>query len=372
MSKTTYTFHKISNLFELRSTTCDHKIVIEPGASKYPWMEALEPGRIVNISESGRWNSSISYHNEYGGGLQNTGKTTKVITPINVTLTKLDDLDIDNSLFDPLPTNTIFDQFCSTEGGFLPGTNVMFAAGPGLGKTTIGCELLSKLHDAGKKVIFISAEMNQIDMSRYLKRFPHWGQIPMLFLADYSDNSAKQVIEQVLAEGYDMVFTDSFSEVCDTVKEDSNLSRGAVEKWFLTLMNSHNTGNNKLKKYTTFLTILQVGKSGVFSGSNKLKHMSSAMIHLEWDGSENNGKRYMYFSKNRVGQVGKKLYYSLDGGVKFDSKRFTRDIQNDETLAAERTQLAGESNSFDALFGFNKLSADEYKTEDALDEKVAS
>lgn len=361
MSKNTYTFRKTSNRFELKSTLDSHLIVIEPGSSKYEWMQALQPTRLVNISDAGRWNSSISYNNEYGGGLQKLKAEVKA-KPIVVKLTKLDDLDIDASLFDSLPTNTVFDQFCSTEGGFLPGTNVMFAAGPGLGKTTIGCELISKLHDSGKKVIFISAEMNQIDMSRYLKRFPHWGQIPMLFLADYSDNSAKDVIEQVLAEGYDMVFTDSFSEVCDTVKEDSNLSRGAVEKWFLTLMNLHNTGHNKLKKYTTFLTILQVGKSGVFSGSNKLKHMSSAMIHLEWDGSENNGKRYMYFSKNRVGQVGKKLYYSLDGGVNFDAARFERDVQNDITLDKERSQLDGESNAFDALFGFNHVASAEFTT----------
>lgn len=218
--------------------------------------------------------------------------------------------------------------------------------------TTVGVDLIANLHLQGKKVLFISAEMNQIDMSRYLKRFPHWGKVPMLFMADYADHNSKDVIESILNEGWDLVFTDSFSEVCDTVKEDCGMTRGAVEKWFLQLMDQNNIANNIAKKYTTFMTILQVGKSGIFSGSNKLKHMSTAMVHLEWEGSENSGRRFMYFSKNRSGDVGKKLYYDLNGGVTFDEDRYTRDLFNDELLIEERKALDSESSAFDKLFGF--------------------
>ena len=111
------------------------------------------------------------------------------------------------------------------------------------------------------------------------------------------------------------------------------------------------------------MTILQVGKSGIFSGSNKLKHMSTAMIHLEWEGSENSGKRYMYFSKNRCGSVGKKLYYDFSNGVNFDEARFCRDLLNDEVLDQERKQLQTEGSAFDKLFGFsNDAIPEELKT----------
>jgi DNA repair protein RadA/Sms len=229
----------------------------------------------------------------------------------------------------------------------------MLAGAPGIGKTTVLLELLSRLHNTGKNVLFISAEMNQIDMSRYLKRFPHWGQLPILFLADYTENCPKQVIESVLDGGWDLVLTDSYTEVNDTIKEECNMTRGKTEKWFLDLMTQHNKGGNSKKVYTTFITILQLSKGGTFVGSNKLKHMTTAMVQMDWDGNENSGRRYMEFSKNRVGNVNKKLYFELTNGVQFDEARWTRDLFNDEVLSEERKALEGESGAFDRLFGFS-------------------
>jgi hypothetical protein len=82
--------------------------------------------------------------------------------------------------------------------------------------------------------------------------------------------------------------------------------------------------------------------------------MTTAMMLLDWDGSENSGRRFMEFSKNRTGNVGKKLYYELGNGVSFDEGRYTRDLFNDEVLAEERKALNSESNAFDKLFGFDK------------------
>lgn len=279
--------------------------------------------------------------------------------PVEVKLEKLDNLQIDDSLFESLNTNTIFDKFCSSEGGIQKGTNIMAVGAPGIGKTTVLLELLSKLHDAGKRVLFISAEMNQIDMARYLKRFPNWGQLPILFLGDYSDNDPKGVIEQTINQGWDLVLTDSYTEVNDTVKEESNMTRGKVEKWFLNLMSENNKANNEHKLYTTFITILQMSKGGTFVGSNKLKHMTTSMMRLDWDGNENSGRRYMEFSKNRVGQVNKKLYFDLDGGVNFDEARYARDLFNDVIVEEERKQLSNEADSFDRLFGFGDFATEE-------------
>ena len=349
----TYTIHETveDNFFLLNVNNPTDKILINRSHSKYRWVSE-NLGRVVNINAKGHMNSSADRNNYYGNQVE--AQLPQPKKPVVVSLTKLDDLNIDDSLFTSLPTNTIFDQFCSTEGGFLPGTNIMAAGAPGVGKTTVLLELLSKLHASGKRVLFISAEMNQIDMARYLKRFPHWGQLPILFLSDYTDGCPKSVIEQVLMDGYEVVLTDSYTEVNDTIKEECNLSRGKTEKWFLDLMTQHNKGGNNRKTYTTFVTILQLSKGGNFVGSNKLKHMTTAMMLLDWDGSENSGRRYMEFSKNRTGQVGKKLYFELSNGVQFDEGRYTRDLFNDEVLAEERKALDSESTAFDKLFGFDK------------------
>ena len=351
MNRQSYIIRPQDNHFQLVNTKDQSTILIEPGHSKFEWIQNQDPYRIINITETGRWTSNKDYNNDYGTP---SPQSENKCAPVEVTLTKLDDLNIDDSLFTSLPTGTIFDQFCSTEGGFLPGTNIMAAGAPGVGKTTVLLELLSKLSAQGKRVLFISAEMNQIDMARYLKRFPHWGQLPILFLSDYTEACPKGVIEGVLNQGWDVVLTDSYTEVNDTIKEECNMTRGKTEKWFLDLMTQHNKGGNKTKTYTTFVTILQLSKGGNFVGSNKLKHMTTAMMTLDWDGNENSGRRFMEFSKNRTGQVGKKLYYELTDGVSFDEGRYTRDLFNDEVLAEERKALTGESLAFDKLFGFDK------------------
>jgi predicted ATP-dependent serine protease len=272
---------------------------------------------------------------------------------MKVKLTKLDDLKFNESLFVPMPTGTPVDKFLSNDGGFMPGCNIMAAGAPGVGKTTVLLEMLYQVQatNPDKKVLFISAEMNQLDMARYLKRFPHWGQLPILFLSDYTDADPQQVIESTLNQGWDLVLTDSYTEVNDTVKEECNLTRSKTEKWFLDLMIAQNQGKNKRKVYTTFITILQLSKGGTFVGSNKLKHMTTAMMELNWKGGENSTQRYMEFSKNRLGQVGQKMYFNFDGGVTFDQARYQRDLLNEAMLAEEREKLEQEEGAFDALFG---------------------
>lgn len=333
-----------SGQIELRNVETKAQTFIETSHPKYDWYRKNE-GRIVKDND-GKLTSTKDYWGHY-----NKVQPAQPAKPLSVSLTKLDDLNIDDSLFHSMETGTVFDKVLSTDGGFMPGTNIMAAGAPGVGKTTVLLEMLAKLHEAGKKVLFISAEMAQIDMARYLKRFPNWGQLPILFLSDYVEECPQTVIEQVLAEGWDVVLTDSYTEVNDTVKEACNLTRSKTEKWFLDLMIKHNKAENKGKKYTCFVTILQLSKGGTFVGSNKLKHMTTSMMHLDWEGGEN-GRRFLEFSKNRVGGVNKKLYFNIQDGVQFDEARYARDLFNDQLVAQERKQLESEADAFDKLFGF--------------------
>lgn len=275
------------------------------------------------------------------------------IDSIDVSLTKLEDLNINPDLFVPMAAGNVLDKLISNDGGILPATNVMAAGAPGVGKTTVLLDYLAGLQKNGHKVMFISAEMNEMDMARYLKRFPNWSSLPILFLNNYENNS-NLVIEKVLNQGWDVVLTDSYTEVNDTVKEHTGWTRGKTEKWFLDLMTQHNKAKSGI--HTAFVTILQLSKGGQFVGSNKLKHMTTSMMKLDWEGGEN-GRRFMEFSKNRVGQVNRKLYFNFEDGVSFNEQRFVNDIENDALLAEEKKQLESEGDAFDRLFGFDKQEA---------------
>ena len=359
-----YTLKKISaELIEARAVEGQHLIAFNPEHPKFLKVsEYLDEGKLLSVTEAGTMSGRKDYEGYY-----KKSAAPKAAKPSKIKLTKLDDLAFSEELFVPLTTGLAIDQFLSNDGGFMPGSNIMAAGAPGVGKTTVLLETLWAVQNQSpeKKVLFISAEMNQLDMARYLKRFPHWGQLPILFLSDYVDQDPQVVIESVLNEGYDMVLTDSYTEVNDTVKEACNMTRGKTEKWFLDLMISNNQGKNKLKKYTTFITILQLSKGGTFVGSNKLKHMTTAMLELNWKGAENSAERYMEFTKNRLGQVGHKLFFDFSGGVNFDTIRYKRDLLNQELIAEEKEKLKSEEDAFDRLFASVPNESEATETETA-------
>ena len=236
---------------------------------------------------------------------------------IKMKLVKMDDIKFNDDLFIPIKSKTIVDSLLSTEGGVFPGTNTVVIGDPGVGKSTVLLDLLAQYHKDGKKVLFISGEMNEIDMYGYVKRYPSFGQLPIMFMNDYTD-CPKEAVEQVLDQGYDVVLIDSWAEVTAMVKDQMGWARGKVESWMLDLLETHNKANNDTNTNTAFICIQQMTKQGEFAGSNRIKHMTTAMARLRFDGRGYDAERYIEFSKNRRGGVGEKIYFSLSRGEKVD------------------------------------------------------
>lgn len=323
-------------------------VEMELDENRIDWiLKHSQEGRLIILNESGRWTSCQDYK-KWIPSL--TKRPESKVESSNYVLTQLNQLSCNPDLFNNLVTNTPWDEFASNDGGFLPGTNTMVVGAPGTGKTTVLMELLSSLHTKGNKVLFVSAEMNQIDMLRYLKRFPNWGTLPILFLNDAEH--PKHAIETVFNQGWDLILIDSYTEVNDTIKETEGWSRGKCEKWFLDLMNRNNMAQNIAAKHTSFLTILQLNKGGSFVGSNKLKHMTSAMLHMDWEGKENQGERYMWFSKNRLGKVGNRLYFDIThSGLEWNEARWKREIGLSDLIEREKQQLEKDNDLWDRIFG---------------------
>jgi len=223
----------------------------------------------------------------------------------------LDNLNIDPRMMKTMKTGLSVDGLFSHEGGIPSATNIMMIGDPGVGKTTVLLDVLSAAQKKGAKCLFISGEMGRKQMFKYTQRFPHFGNIETLFMQDYLEYNTKDVVEQVLDRGYDLVLMDSAAEIIDGVRDDNNWDRKMAEAWLVDLCVKNNKGENKTQSFTSFLLIQQVTKSGVFAGSNKLKHLVDAMGEMRREAESNGGATFINFTKNRNGIVDNKVYFQL-------------------------------------------------------------
>ena len=278
-------------------------------------------------------------------------------------IVKMRDVRFDKDLFINFRTRTILDNLLCSYQGLPKGVNYMIIGDPGVGKTTIILDMLANIRKAQPSalILFISAEMNEIDLAIYVERFPKFGDLNILFIEGGFDECSHswQTVADTLDDGWDIVAIDSFHELQGIVKEEENVTNKRAESMLLSLIKQQNKAQNDRGVNTTFLTIQQVTKSGAFVGSNRLKHMITAMMELRLDNPKNiYSDRYITFSKHRRGDVGVKLYYNLSttGDVDFDEERYEQDQSIRRMQRNVRNQLHDFADRFDELF--NNLNRD--------------
>jgi DNA repair protein RadA/Sms len=230
-------------------------------------------------------------------------------------ITKLNELNIDKKMLETMKSGLAIDSLLSEDGGIPCASNYMMIGDPGVGKTTVLLDILASVQNKGRKCLFISGEMGRKQMFKYTERFKQFGTVQTLFMADYLDHNTKDVIEQVLSIGWDLILIDSAAEIIDGVRDDNNWDRKTAESWLVDVCVRNNKGENKENKFTSFLIIQQVTKAGVFVGSNKLKHMFDAMGEMRKESEKDGGGTYITFSKNRNGSAGIKFGYQLSNNT---------------------------------------------------------
>ena len=272
-------------------------------------------------------------------------------------IVKMRDVRFGAELFENYHSMTALDDLLCSYKGLPKGVNYMIIGDPGVGKTTVILDLIANItrHTHGARVLFISAEMNEIDLAIYVKRYPKFGNLDIMFVeADFEgEKKHLQEIEEVLEKGWDIVAIDSFHELQSIIKEEEDISMRLAETKLLSLIKKHNKGENATNTNTTFLTIQQVTKKGSFAGTNRLKHMITAMMELRLDNPKNvYSDRFVVFSKHRRGDVGVKLYYNLSskGDVFFDEERYQQELQLRNLQKDVSTQIRDFANQFDNLF----------------------
>ena len=272
---------------------------------------------------------------------------------------RMRDLHFNPDLFRNYMSGTVLDELLCSYKGLPKGVNYMIIGDPGVGKTTIILDLLSNIRSntPGARVLFISAEMNEIDLAIYVQRFPKFQDLDILFIeASFDEDAASHnldTVRSVLDQGWDIVAIDSFYELQGIIKEEENLTLKKSESLLLSMVKQQNKAANARGVNTTFLTIQQVTKSGHFVGSNRLKHSITAMLELRLENPKNiYSDRYAVFSKHRRGDVGVRLYYDLSvtGDVFYNEEKFVQDRQLRKLQSNAASSLRRFADKFDLIF----------------------
>ena len=272
---------------------------------------------------------------------------------------RMRDLHFNPDLFRNYMSGTVLDELLCSYKGLPKGVNYMIIGDPGVGKTTIILDLLSNIRSnaSGARVLFISAEMNEIDLAIYVQRFPKFQDLDILFIeASFDEDAASHnldTVRSVLDQGWDIVAIDSFYELQGIIKEEENLTCKKAESVLLSIIKQQNKAANDRGVNTTFLTIQQVTKAGHFIGSNRLKHSITAMLELRLENPKNiYSDRYAVFSKHRRGDVGVRLYYDLSvtGDVFYNEEKFVQDRQLRKLQSNVASSLRRFAEKFDLIF----------------------
>lgn len=276
-----------------------------------------------------------------------------IMTAMN-TIVKMRYVKLKASLFSNYKTGTVLDELLCSYRGLPKGVNYMIVGDPGVGKTTVILDMLANVakNAPSTKMLFISAEMNEIDLAVYVQRYPKFGNIDIMFIEPDVENIVKHLplLQEQLNKGWDIVAIDSFNELQGIIKEEENFTSHQAESCLLSLIKMHNKAMNEAKLNTTFLTIQQVTKRGNFVGTNRLKHMITAMMELRLDNPKNVfSDRYIIFSKHRRGDVGVKLYFSLSttGDVNYNETRFNEERRLRHIHSNISSQIRDFANQFD-------------------------
>ena len=196
--------------------------------------------------------------------------------------------------------------------GFTPSASMIFTGEAGAGKTTMMLTLADHLTRSGVVAVFNTAEESLFQVKAACERLglrkgfavgseSEVGEL--LKKADKFRNLEKNKGKQF------MLIVDSLQ-----CMDDGHFSTGRITT--ATAERSLEQITNWCKEnYTNAIVIGQVTKGGKFAGSNKLRHMVDAHVHLGIEKKDKDllGCRRLETEKNRFGGAGATTWLSLNG-----------------------------------------------------------
>ena len=176
-------------------------------------------------------------------------------------------------------------------GGLVEGSLILIGGDPGIGKSTLMLQVLSKLSDSGKKCLYVSGEESVRQLSMRGKRLGSQGS--SMFVV--SETDLDSILAIVESSKYDALVIDSIQTV---FHPDVSSTPGSV-----TQIREASMHFMKLAK-STGLPIFLVGhvtKGGAIAGPRIMEHMVDTVLYFE--GDKSHVFRILRAVKNRFGST---------------------------------------------------------------------
>lgn len=192
--------------------------------------------------------------------------------------------------------------------GFTPSTISLFTGEPGAGKTTLMLTLANSLTSQGYACLFNTAEESLYQVKLTCERL----ELNSGFIAG-QESFVPRLLQDcnLIRDQYPnkpfFLIVDSLQTLNDgKYGEEHTNSQSAVRA--LQMLTDY-----AKEHYINIICIGQVNKSGNMAGSQKLKHMVDAMLHLSIEKKDEDfkGLRVLETIKNRFGGAGWTFYMDL-------------------------------------------------------------
>ena len=197
--------------------------------------------------------------------------------------------------------------------GFTHSASMIFTGEAGAGKTTMMLTLCDHLTRNGVVAVFNTAEESLFQVKAACERLG----LKKGFAVG-SENEVGDLLKKAdKFRGLEKNKGKQFMLVVDSLQcmDDGHFSTGRITT--ATAERSLEQITNWCKEnYTNAIVIGQVTKGGKFAGSNKLRHMVDAHVHLGIEKKDKDllGCRRLETEKNRFGGAGATTWLSLSGG----------------------------------------------------------
>jgi len=233
------------------------------------------------------------------------------------------DIEIPKYLDNPIKTGLGYMDYILGEAGFYPTQCTILTGDPGCGKTTMALEMASAMRGLGTIVAFASCEMRREMVAKFQLRLK--AEHPVKVITDKVVRTSRgssripfashvptliETCERIRAQNPNRPFVlivDSLQEL-----DDGHFKSG--RKTSKTAFRALERLNNYCKQTECALVVIgQVTKSGQMAGSNGIKHLIDAHLHLsvEQKDEEMRGARILQATKNRFAGCGQLVFLQM-------------------------------------------------------------